>query len=255
MGSRSESTQSLPAWARPYAESLLRTGTGLVAPGATIAGKPAAEDTLPILQAPPDLYQQIAGFNPTQQAGMDYLTGSAGASAGLAGAGAGQVGQTLRGDYLNANPYLNSTFADAAYNLTDQYKSATAPSLLAQAQQAGVYGGSAMNEQQDRNETDLSRGLASLASQIYGGNYQTERGRQLESANMIPQLQQSIAAPGQQLLGVGTLQQGQTQTELDAAKANAELKQEFPIKLLSYLGNLMGTATGSGGVAGVSTSK
>jgi hypothetical protein len=259
MGSRSSTAQSVPPWALPYAQQLLRAGTDYVAPGATdpVTGKPLGTSNFPLQQMDPALQTQVAPFNSTQQAGIDYLTGSAGASAGLAGAGAQQVTDTLGGKYLSpdSNPYLNDTYNAAARGVTDQYKLATAPGLMAQAQQAGVSGGSAEGEMRQANQFSLGQNLSDLATQIYGGNYQAERGRQAQAGGEVPALQGAIAAPGQQLLGAGTLGQSQTQAELDAAQGNAQLKQAFPGTLLSYFGNLLGSATGGGGQTVAGTSK
>jgi len=254
MGSRSQSTQSIPSWALPAAKSIFSTGFDLSAPGQTPAYLPEGLNLAPFN---PALEQQLAGFNPTQQAGMDYLTGSAGASADLAGAGAQQLQDTLQGQYLSpeSNPYLQSTYNAAADAMTNQYQQAIAPSLMAQAQQGGVMGGSGMQEQQAYNQFNLGQNLSDLASKIYGGNYAAERGNQLAGLGMVGAGQQAISAPGQQLLGVGALGQGQTQAGMDVATQNAQLRQEYPYKQLSYLGNLLGTATTGGGSVTAGTSK
>lgn len=252
MGSRGSTQQSLPGWALDTAKSILGTGTSLVAPGSTL---PRPQDILGLQQMPPGLFAQLAPFNPTQQQGMDYLTGSAAPSAQLAGTGAGQVASTLQGDYLNSNPYLDAAYQQASRGLVNQYQTAIAPSTIANAQKAGVGGGSAQYEQQLNDQFGLGTNLSDLAAQIYGGNYQAERGRQVEAAQMIPGLQGALAAPGQQLLGVGTLQQGQQQSALDIATQNAQLQQEFPYKTLGYLANLLGSATGGGGQVTATTSK
>lgn len=263
MGSRSQTSQSVPPWALPYAQGLLGTGTGLVAPGAvdpttgSINPKYLGGGLLPVSQLPPGMLQKVAPFNPTQQAGLDYLTGSAGQSAQLAGAGANQVQQTLGGQYLSpdSNPYLAATGDALTRALTNQYKLATAPSLMAQAQQGGNLRGSAFNEQQAANQFGLGQNISDTLAQLYGGNYEAERARQQQAVGMIPGVQGAIQAPGQQLLGAGTLQQGQTQTELDVARQNAELQTQYPFTILSYLGNLLGTSTGAGGVVTSGTSK
>ena len=243
MGSANTSTQSLPRWALPTAQKLLATGQGLVSPGAD----EGLGYTLGAM--PPELLQQLAGFNPTQEQGMDYLTQGAGGSADLAGAGAQQLQQTLQGQYLSpeSNPYLQSTYNAAADAMTNQYQQAIAPSLMAQAQQGGVMGGSAMNEQQAYNQFSLGQNLSDLASQIYGGNYAAERGNQLAGLGMVGAGQQALAQPGQQLLGVEALQQGQTQAGMDVATQNAQTRQEYPYKQASWLGNMLGTATSGGG--------
>lgn len=260
MGSRSSTTTSLPAWARPYAETGLRTATSLVAPGSFDPKTGKFKDLregFGLLPFNEGLEQQIAGFGPDQEAAMEYLRRSVGASAGIAGAGVDQMQRTLAGDYLHpdSNPYLSGTYDAATRALTNQYQQAIAPGNMVQAMQAGGFGGSAQDEHKQYSQFQLGQNLADLANQIYGGNYQAERANQLAAAANIPALQAAIEAPGQALMGIGTLEQSQRQTELDAARTNAELRQEYPFKLLSYLLNAIGTATGGGGQVTAGTSK
>ena len=254
MGSRSNTTQSLPAWAKPWANTLLPTATGLTAPGADPS---LTQGALPLKPYDPALSQQVAGFNPTQLAGLGALGGTAAPSLALAGSGVNQLEKTLSGDYLSpgSNPFLDQTYSAAARNMTDQYQMATAPSNAIAAQQAGVGGGSADQQNQALSRFGLGQNLSDLATQIYGGNYAQERGLQNSAMSAIPGMQGALAAPGQQLLGAGTLQQSQTQTELDFAQKNAQAKEEYPYTLLSYLGNMLQTATTGGGQSTAGTSK
>lgn len=254
MGSRGQTTQSIPFWAQPFASSLLPTATGLVSPGAP---DQLLQGNLPLKPFDPALEQKVAGFNPAQMAGLGVLEGTAGANLGVAATGMGELNKTLLGDYLSPdkNPFLGQTFDAASRGVVNQYQNATAPGAMVAAQQGGVAGGSADTENQASNKFSLGQTLSDLAAQIYGGNYSRERGIQAAAPGMVGAAQQSLAAPAQQLLGAGTLQQGQTQTELDTARQNAELKTQYPFQLLSFLGNMLGTATGGGGAVTASTSK
>jgi len=87
--------------------------------------------------------------------------------------------ETAQGQFLHpeSNPYLRGTFNAAATDLTNAYRTATAPSIQAQASRMGQFGSSAMNEALALEQYGLGRNLENLASNIYGGNYQQERGR------------------------------------------------------------------------------
>lgn len=120
---------------------------------------------------------------------------------GMTGLANQQQAQTIGGGYLNANPYLDAMYGNAARAMTDQYKMATAPSLMAQAQKGGVGGGSAAQEQQAYNQFNLGQNLSGLASNIYGQNYATERAAQEAAARQaqglgLSQEQQALAAAG-----------------------------------------------------------
>lgn len=248
----SQTTTSMPAWLQPIAQQILGTGLNtatpgnpLAAPGAMGPGSPGGTTLAPYN---PAMNVQVAPQNATQTGAMNYLTGGAApAAAGLAGGEAGMLGSTIAGNYLNpgTNPYLDATYNAAARGLTNQYQMATAPGAAVAAQQAGVSGGSADQQNQAFNRFNLGTNLSDLAAQIYGGNYAQERTRQLQAANLVPAAQGALVQPGATGLAVGGLQQGQTQAQLDASTRNAVSQTQWPYQLVSFLASL-GQQAGSG---------
>jgi len=85
--------------------------------------------------------------------------------------GAGLLGRTMNGDFLNSNPYLDQTFNQAASSVGNNIASRFAGS--------GRFGSGAMYN-------SLNSGMNNLANDIYGGNYQMERNRQMQAAQMAP---------------------------------------------------------------------
>ncbi len=242
---QSQSSTQLPAWLQPYASAALSSYTGQVAPGSPLA---AGAQTL----APynPAMNQQVAPFTPGQQTGIDYLQGAAApASAQLAEANAQQIGQTLQGQYLNSNPYLDATYGAAARGLSNQYMTSTAPGLAVQGQQAGVSGGIADRENQALGRYQFGNQLQDLAANIYGGNYQQERARQLQASQLTPGAQSALVQPGATELATGTLQQSQQQAGLDATSRNATAQAQFPFQQLSGWLNAIAQAGGGTGQA------
>lgn len=119
-------------------------------------------------------------------------------------------GDTLSGRYLDpaTNPYLQSTYDQAARNVGNSVNSQFAAS--------GRYGSGA-------HAGVLAQGLGNLATNIYGGNYEQERARQMQALGMLPQFNsrdyQNLSAltganqalsdyPYQQLSRYGGLLQG-----------------------------------------------
>lgn len=117
---------------------------------------------------------------------------------------------TLSGRYLDpaTNPYLQSTYDQAARNVGNSVNSQFAAS--------GRYGSGA-------HAGVLAQGFGNLATDIYGGNYQQERARQMQALGMLPQFNsrdyQNLSAltganqaisdyPYQQLARYGGLLQG-----------------------------------------------
>jgi hypothetical protein len=157
---------------------------------------------------------------------------------------------TLRGDYLNpaSNPYLNDTYNAAASGVTQQFKNATLPGMMAMAQRSGQFGSSAMNEAMGDATTAFQGGLNDLATNIYGGNYQQERARQMQAEGLNPTTMANLFAPSYQLMGVGSMQQQQEQQGMNTNYMNAIQRSEYPFQILSGFGGALGQAgQGTGG--------
>ena len=195
---------------------------------------------------PANLQQQLAGFTPYQLQGLQGMGGAAGMQAPLGAAGQQMALDTLGGKYLDpaTNPYLTATYNEAARGLTDQYTTATAPGLDAAALRANAFGGSGAQEEGALQRYDLGQNLASLANQIYGGNYQQERQNQMAEQGLIPGLQAAQVTPSQTLLQAGTIEQQQQQQAFDTQLQNALRQFQYPQTQLEEWGSLLGSARG-----------
>ena len=96
---------------------------------------------------------------------------------------------TLQGDFLSptTNPFLSDVYDQASTELTDTFTDRILPALSAQ---FGAAGGS--NSQiQGQLATDaagkLTDSLAKLQTNLYGQNFQQERGRQMQASQLVPQ--------------------------------------------------------------------
>lgn len=233
------STQDVPIWMQPYTKELAAAGVDLGLPGGQVGTMPA------------NLNQQVAPLNPTQQAGLGDIVSTAQGQQGVSGAAIPEVTDTLSGKFLDpaTNPYLTSTYDAASRAMTDQYRNATAPGLMADAERAGAFGGSAYGQAADAARFGLGENLANLATDIYGGNYQAERARQAAAPGQLGTALQTAYVPGQEQIGAGTVQQQQQQTEYDTALQNAIRQQQFPWQQLQNVGDILGSARGPGGVS------
>jgi hypothetical protein len=211
----------------------------------------------------------------TMQGG--YLPAGGWLDPNLQSLGINQTAATMSGAYLNpaSNPFLAGTFQSAASPMVQAYQTATAPGNMAAAQRAGQMGSTAMNEQGQLNQYGLGQNLENLASNIYGGAYQQERGiqsntvnqlqqsqnaafqnerqRQLQALSMAPQTTANIYAPSNTLYGAGAQQQQQQQTSLDTNYANQISQYEAPFSQLQGYGNALLTAGGGGTTASTTT--
>lgn len=188
--------------------------------------------------------------------------------------------QTAAGQNLTGNPYLDQQFDHAASRVTDAFNRNVTPQIAAQFSQAGRTGSNAHAGAIGQASGRVSDSLAGLANQIYGGNYQRERDRQLGAAGQLgsqglqaggldagvygAQLQQQSNLAGlsnqlanqdytdiYQLLGAGGLVEGQDQRVLQDQINRHNFAQTQPYdNLARYLaaiqGNYGGTATSQG---------
>jgi hypothetical protein len=294
-GGTTTTTSNLPAWLEPYAKGFIGSyGQQAFGPGFT-PGEPGT----PIAR-PEGLNQQVAGFNPYQQAAMQNIAGLTGGGGigpagvppamtnvwnpnmpggggpvmggpqmvvdpamggggglqGVANLGAGETARTLSGQYLDpaSNPWLGKTYEMAAAPMVSQFQTATMPGIMAAAQRQGQFGSSAMTEAMNLAGGTLGKSLSDLSTQIYGGNYQQERARQMQTMGLLPQTLQASYYPQQVLYGMGAQQQEQSQAELDAAYQNAVGRAEWPFNILSGFGGALGQA-GSGAGTSTTTSR
>ncbi len=135
--------------------------------------------------------QQQKGFFP----GQNYASMSESTRGGIAGinqiaqqgtpglnAASGYQADVLAGNYLNNNPYLDQTFDAASRGVTRAYRSGLAGTQSAFDMAGRGASGSAMSYR-DRENDRFAGNLNELATSIYGGNYQQERGRMDNAAS------------------------------------------------------------------------
>ena len=85
------------------------------------------------------------------------------------------------GAYLNANPYIDTTYNNAAGAVQSNYLNTVVPQLASQYAAKGRYGSGLYQSAANGAQGALAGSLSSLADQIYGDNYNTERGYQMQA--------------------------------------------------------------------------
>ena len=210
-------TQQLPAYVQPYSEQALQKGVDL-------SNKP--------YQAYGG--QQIAGLTAEHQAALGGITNRAVNGSPLINATSRNLTDTANGAYLSpdSNPYLKGTY--------DKASEAVQASLSPKFGHMQAFGQSS-----GYNEA-LARANADIASNIYGGNYQQERTRQVQAAGLAPQIAGQDYADMQALLGVGDVRRQFSQDELNLAYQTWLQQQQYPYQQLDVLSNAIRGATGGG---------
>lgn len=162
-----------PTYQLPYLQQGLNAANGLFQEGG------------------PQQYQgnTVTPFAPQTEQALQGITNRATNGSAVTHAGQGLVTDTLNGKYLDpsSNPYLRSTF--------DQAAQAT------QAAGEAQYAGTGRNVQAGAPQrADM---LTSLATQIYGGNYQNERANQNAALGYVSPLAEADYRDLSALQGVG----------------------------------------------------
>lgn len=226
-----------PKWMLPYVDQFIKQYQDQVFPGGELGKMPA------------NLNQGVAGFNPEQTAAFKATGDVAASQAPLFAGSREELMKTVRGDYLdpNTNPYLKKTYDAAAADMTDAYRTGTAPMLGVEAAKSGAFGGSDYNEAAALSRYGYRRNLENLATDVYGGNYAAERGRQLSAEGMVPGMAAAEYMPSQALAQVGSTEQQLSQAQLDTAFQNAMRQYQFPFTQLDAYGNALGVARGPAG--------
>lgn len=104
---------------------------------------------------------------------------------GLTGLTRKTFNQTMRGNYLNNNPYLDQTFDRASDAVTRQWNQSVLPGVNSTFSLAGRTGSGAHQNAVNQASEQLGDTLSDLGNQIYGQNYQQERDRQMQAANSL----------------------------------------------------------------------
>lgn len=170
--------------------------------------------------------QTYADFTPQQQ---EYLSGlearSRAGSPIITNAQQG-LADVLGGKYLdpNTNPYLRQTYDTGA--------GAVQRSLTSQFGRGGRFGSGA-------HENAAGSAYATLANQLYGGNYQAERDRMQGAFGLAPSIEGMDVTNLGRLGLVGDAYQSQKQRAIDEAKARWDWNQQRPeLNLDRYLARL-----------------
>jgi hypothetical protein len=131
---------------------------------------------------------------------------------------------TLQGNYLNNNPWMDKTFDLAAGKVRS--------SIDSQFNKGGTYGSSLHQGAMEDN-------LGDLATKIYGGNYDQERQRQAQGMLFAPQLAEADYNDSQRLAQVGQSYEGQAGKNLQDTMNRYNFYQNAPYARLQQLAGLV----------------
>lgn len=172
--------------------------------------------------------QGYVDFSPQTNQALQSIEQRAQAGSPVQGAAGDTMLSTVRGDFLNSNPYLDDMMDAASQGVVRNYRDAVLPGIDSQAIAAGRYGSNAQQSMREGASDSLGRTLGNLSAQIYGGNYQQERGRQQQAAMYAPTFAQSDYADAERLAGVGQAYEGLEGAKLQDEMARHSFEQNEP---------------------------
>lgn len=197
---------------------------------------------------------RFVGFAPQQNQAMQLMEARALGGSPVVQAGQNQVQQTAQGDFLNANPYLDAMYDRAASAMSRNFAEGVMPSIDARFAQSGRFGGGLQAATRDSAMDQFGRSLEGLAANLYGQNFQQERGRQLQAAGLAPMLAQEDYRDIQNLFGVGQGVRGMAQEMLGSDMARFRERQQVPQdRLDNYIRRVSGAAGVAGGGSGTTS--
>ena len=162
-------------------------------------------------------FSTVTPFAQEQEQALGMTAGRARAGSPITRTAQTELGRTLGGEYLNANPYLDATFKRAAdavganidsrFNLSNRFGSGAHQNVMGQT-------------------------FADLATNIYGGNYANERNKQMQAMMMAPQIGGMDYADLDRLAGVGGQRQALGQAQLSDAQSRWGFEQTRDLQKL-----------------------
>jgi hypothetical protein len=190
----------------------------------------------------------VVGFSGETEQALQSQSERARAGNPLVGQAQGLTGATMGGEFLRpeSNPYLQDTYNAAARGVGQQFKTNVMPSTSMA--QYGRGGSGAEFNREGQAYDWLGQNLSEMATGIYGGNYERERGIQQQAAAQAMPLAeydyQDIAKLGQ----VGQMREDLSQRNLQDLMERYYFQEDEPReRLREYAGLIGGPVTTSSG--------
>jgi hypothetical protein len=171
---------------------------------------------------------------------------------------------TASGEYLGANPYLDKMFEQAAGKVGEQFRDIAMPGIASRFALAGRSGSGAEQQAIEGATGRLGETLSGMATNIYGQDYGQERGRQMQAAQALSapyqaermQMMRAMPFAGQmaqqdyadiaQLGGVGAERQAYQQQLINADIQRHEFEQNKELEMLRNYNALLQGGQGYG---------
>jgi hypothetical protein len=183
--------------------------------------------------------QTVADMSPERAAALTAQAARAQTGSPLMTTSKAELGKTLGGAYLNANPYLQGAIDAASRGVTRNYQDAVAPGIDSAFSLAGRYGSGAHVAAHDAAEKNLAAQLGDLAGNLGYQGYATERANMLNALNAVPAYAQADYADIAQLSDVGRQREAMAQALINDQIARWNFEQQMPADKLAQYAQLI----------------
>lgn len=162
--------------------------------------------------------------------------------------------RTTSGEYLSpfSNPFLREVGDTAAQDISRSYNRTVAPGIASRFGGAGRSTGagqgmsSAEGAAMSASQRDLGQELSQMYANLYGGAYESERGRMGPAAGQAPGLRQAQFADQAALSAAGTSEFQYAQMQLSDLVNRWNFEQYEPYERLGQFQSLISQPTGYG---------
>lgn len=177
-------------------------------------GLEKAEDT--ILNKPVQYYPNstVVPFSPQTENALSMTENRAMTGSPIMNQAKTEVGNTLGGNYLNANPHLDQAVNAAARPVVQNFQDTIMPGIQSGFSKAGRYGSGMQAYQQRKAGEGLNRQLSDMAGSMAYQNYNSERDNMLKAGLLAPTFAQADYTDASQLERVGQVREAQGGAEL-----------------------------------------
>ena len=165
--------------------------------------------------------------------------------------------KTVRGEYLDvdSNPYLRGVGEAAASDITRSYQTAVQPGIASRFGGAGRSAGpqdvrNAEGTAMSMANRDLGQELAQMYAGLYGGAYESERGRMGTAAGMAPAMRGMQFADQAALQAAGRDEFKYAQLQLSDLVNRFNFEQNEPYERMGRFQSLISQPGGYGTSAG-----
>jgi hypothetical protein len=194
--------------------------------------------------------QRVAGLNQGQQDAIRGIQGNV--NNPMLGQSKKYVTDTLSGNNLKGNPYLDDMVGITKRGVTDTFNKTTMPQMQANLARQNAFGGSGwIQANQDMNNS-LAQQLADAEMGMRFQNYGNERAYQDSASRQAADLSNQDLAGQQAALQAGGLQQALDQRQMDINNQDFEDERDWLFRALQGLGGGTGITEGVYGKSGTS---